>query len=156
MVERDSSFKRQIAFVFDQRYCIGCRSCQLACKDLHDLPVGVNWRRVVARESGKFPKLEVSYLSLSCNHCLQPACLDACPVGAIVKRERDGVVLLDSSLCAGCRSCVEVCPHGAPQCDPATGLVSKCDLCYELVASGEQPACVSACTMRVLRLLDSD
>lgn len=152
MKGRDVGAQRQRAFLFDQRFCVACRSCQMACKDLHDLSVGVNWRRVMVREAGQFPKPEVVHLSMSCNHCAKPACLETCPTGAILKRQEDGVVLLDSSRCTGCRACADACPYGVPQYDPATGLVGKCDLCADLLSRGEQPGCVSACTMRVLHV----
>lgn len=149
MAEREGEF-RQMAFLFDQRACIACGSCQIACKDLHDLPVGVNWRRVLIRETGQYPNPRVNHISMSCNHCGNPQCLRVCPTGAIAKREQDGIVTLDPSLCSGCRACMDACPYDAPQYDPATGLTSKCDLCLELLARGHQPACVSACPMRAL------
>jgi len=152
MIDRGSHLGRQRAFHFDQRWCIACRACQIACKDLHNLPVGVNWRRVVTLEVGVFPRPLVFHLSLSCNHCARPACAEACPVGAITKRAEDGVVILDRSLCTGCRTCEDACPYGALQYDPSTRLVSKCDMCVDLLACGEEPACVAACTMRTVRV----
>lgn len=142
--------RRQRGFYFDQRYCTACKACQIACKDLHDLPVGVSWRRVLTFERGRFPQPRVFHLSLSCNHCQRPPCVHACSTGAVYKREEDGVVVLDVSLCTGCGSCTEACPYGAIQVDPATGKAGKCDLCVDLIAKGEQPACVGACTLRVL------
>ena len=141
---------RQRAFYFDQRYCTACRACQIACKDRHNLPVGVNWRRVETYERGRFPRPRVYHLTLSCNHCARPVCAEACPADAISKREEDGVVVLDSALCTGCRACLDACPYGALQFDEATGQVGKCDMCVDLVVRGEQPACVAACTLRVL------
>jgi anaerobic dimethyl sulfoxide reductase subunit B (iron-sulfur subunit) len=105
----------------------------------------------VTLEHGRYPHTRVEHLSVACNHCAQPACVEACPAGALARREEDGVVLLDSSLCDGCRACEHACPYGAIQYDEATGRMGKCDACAELVSRGEQPVCVTACTMRVLR-----
>jgi anaerobic dimethyl sulfoxide reductase subunit B len=141
---------RQRAFRFDQRYCIACKACQMACKDRHDLPVGVNWRRVTTVERGRYPNPKAFHISMACNHCSRPACADACPTGALAKRSADGIVTLDEAVCIACGACVEACPYGAVQRVAPTEKVSKCDFCADLLAAGEEPACVSACVMRVL------
>jgi anaerobic dimethyl sulfoxide reductase subunit B len=141
---------RQRAFRFDQRYCIACKACVIACKDKHDLPVGVNWRRVATVERGAFPRPRAFHLSISCNHCGDPACVAACPTGALRKRTEDGVVALAAEECIACGACVPACPWGAIQRDPNTDAVGKCDFCRDLLAAGREPACVSACVMRVL------
>ena len=141
---------RQRAFRFDQRYCIACKACVIACKDKHDLPVGVSWRRVTTVERGAFPHPRAFHLALACNHCAEPACAAACPSGAIRKRPEDGVVVLEPADCAACGACVAACPWGAIQRDPTSDVVSKCDFCRDLLDAGQEPACVSACVMRVL------
>jgi anaerobic dimethyl sulfoxide reductase subunit B (iron-sulfur subunit) len=87
---------------------------------------------------------------MSCNHCAEPACLPACPTGAIYKRKRDGIVDIDSTLCIGCRRCEATCPFGAPQFIPEQNIVSKCNLCVDEIDAGRKPYCVMACMMRVL------
>jgi len=77
--------------------------------------------------------------------------MKVCPVDAVVKREADGIVLLDSEKCIGCRRCEWACPYRAPQYDPVSKKVVKCNYCYDLVAQGRNTACVDACIMRVLK-----
>ncbi len=140
----------QLGFYYNMSTCIGCRVCQIACKDKNNLNVGTLYRRVYDLESGKYPNPRIDHLSIGCNHCADPKCVKNCPTGALSKRERDGVVLHDKSKCIGCRMCVWSCPYGAPQYKEDEGKVGKCDLCVDLLEKGEKPACVSACVMRAL------
>ncbi|MBU1749263.1 MAG: 4Fe-4S binding protein [Chloroflexi bacterium] len=148
----------QLAWYVDLRGCTGCRTCQIACQDDNDLPAGVAWRRVEEVAAGDYevrgealmPHVRATYVPVACNHCLEPACAAACPVGAIVKRPADGLVLIDEAACLGCGDCADACPYESIQINPATGLASKCDFCADHIAAGRPPICVSACPMRVL------
>ncbi len=146
----------QMGFYFDQERCIGCYACAVACKDKNDLPAGpAHWRRVRLTEDGRYPEVRLLRLSLSCNHCGEPACAAACPAGAITKRRQDGVVVVDRERCLGgdtCgRFCLEACPYDAPQFgaepDPK---MQKCDLCLDYLEAGQPPACAVACPMLAL------
>jgi len=141
-------------FYFDQKACIGCRTCQIACKDKNDLEVGILFRRVVTCEVGAYPAADVYHYSSSCNHCQNPACVDVCPVKAMHVNEEDGTVQPDTSLCIGCQYCVSACPYGVPQFDEERNVSSKCDACISLRSAGEDPACVSSCPMRALEFGD--
>ena len=144
-----------MGFYFDQTRCIGCLTCVVACKDAHDIAAGpVSWRRVTEIEGGKFPKVFVSFLSSACYHCRRPACIPACPSGAVHKRERDGIVVVDREKCLGredCGLCREACPYGAPQFgDEEDAKMQKCDLCLDRRSMGKPPICVAACRTRAL------
>lgn len=144
-------------FYFDQSACTGCKACQIACGDKHDLPIGVNWRRVVEYSGGSWqiegntvtPNIFTYYTSISCNHCANPVCMQVCPTTAMSLRD-DGTVYVDESKCVGCRYCEWACPYSAPQFNAATGHMTKCDLCYDYRSTGQDPACVSACPSRAL------
>jgi len=147
----------RLAFFFDSSACSGCKACQVACKDKNDLPVGQLWRRVYEVSGGGWKKQGAAWvssvfaynLSLSCNHCEDPVCAHNCPTQAIRKRD-DGIVVIDQAACIGCKYCAWACPYGAPQFNPATGMMGKCDLCADYVDQGKNPSCVDACPMRVL------
>jgi anaerobic dimethyl sulfoxide reductase subunit B (iron-sulfur subunit) len=138
-----------LGFYYDQTSCIGCKACQVACKDKNGLDMGVLFRRISDYETGTYPAPGVFYISRSCNHCAAPACMAACPVEAISKTE-DGVVLIDPAICNGCQSCVTACPYGVPVMLPSTSVAGKCDSCIQLRENGETNACVGACSMRAL------
>lgn len=150
---------KQLAFYVDVSACVGCKACQIACKDKHGLPVGILWRRVMEYGGGEWipkedilvPKNVFSYfIPIACNHCIRPVCVESCPTEAIYKREDDGLVLVDEAACIGCWECKSACPYGVPQVDEVKGCMTKCNFCQDLLADGENPACVDACPMRAL------
>ena len=145
----------QLAFFIDQSRCTGCHTCTVACKDWHDIPAGpVHWRRVIRIEKGKHPNLFVAFHTLSCLHCAEPACIAACPVGAIYKRKEDGIVLVDREKCLGkdaCGLCLEACPYDVPQFgEEENARMQKCDFCVDRWAEDKKPVCVESCPMRAL------
>lgn len=144
----------QLGFYYDASTCIGCRTCQIACKDKNNLEVGALFRRVYDFEGGRFPHPWVTHLSIGCNHCAEPRCVENCPTGALTKRTEDGLVVQDPDRCIGCRYCIWSCPYGAPQYLEKAGRVGKCDACIDLVEQGRNPACVDACVMRALEFGD--
>ena len=150
----------QYAFAVDSAACSGCKTCQVACQEAHDLPAAIAWRQVhqygggtwTAGEDGVYAPEGIFryFLSISCNHCANPACVETCPTGAMQKSADTGVVNSDPNVCIGCGTCVESCPYGAPHLDEEAGHVTKCDMCQALVEAGEQPACVESCPTRAL------
>ena len=134
--------------------CIGCRACQVACKDKNNLEIGILFRNAKTYEVGTYPNAQMFNYSNSCNHCSNPACLAACSSGAIYKDEQ-GCVIIDTAYCDGCGRCVEICPYEVPKLN-ADGLAIKCDACAYLRAKGQKPACVDACPNRALDFGDVD
>lgn len=125
--------------------CIGCYTCETACKQEHKLPPGVRLMRVIqAGPEEVGGRLVMDFLPMHCRHCENPPCLAVCPVGAIVKRP-DGIVLFEGEVCIGCRTCVEACPFGAAQYDPKAKRARACDLCLQRLEQGLLPACVYHC-----------
>ena len=146
----------QKAFAQTVNECTGCRSCQVACKDKNDLPIGTFFRKVTDHEGGEFPDVWVGSLSMSCNHCDDPACVAACPQGALYKESEFGLVIQDVDKCIACQTCVGACPYGAPKYIEAEGIVRKCDGCIEWLKNGLQPACSGACSTRCLQFVDAE
>ena len=145
----------QMGFYFDQTRCTGCFTCVVACKDWNDVPAGpASWRRVITIEKGKYPDLFVAFLSVTCYHCVEPSCIPACPVGAITKRESDGIVMVNGEVCLGndqCDMCLQACPYDAPQFGAEENAkMQKCHFCLDRLAEAKKPACVDACPMRAL------
>lgn len=137
--------RRQMGFLLDTTRCIGCNACRVSCQVHNATGPAVAWRLVTSHEQGSFPDVTRHHLSIACNHCERPACLAACPEGAIHKRETDGIVLIDSDRCNGCGRCIGACPYGAPQREPERDAVSKCDFCVERQEKGQPPVCVETC-----------
>jgi anaerobic dimethyl sulfoxide reductase subunit B (iron-sulfur subunit) len=137
---------------FEPERCTQCHGCETACKSWRGLGPGVQYRRVFNLWRGAYPNVKCTSLSLACLHCVQPACLEACPVEAITKQAEEGLVSVDDALCIGCRSCAEVCPFGVPQFDH-TETMRKCDLCRGQNLAGAAPPCVDTCPGKALSLV---
>lgn len=145
-----------LGFYLDMTRCAGCGTCVYACKDRLDLGmIGVSPRRVNRYQTGTFPAVSGYSVSVSCNHCENPACIENCPTGAMFKDE-DGLVLHDDNVCISCQTCMTACPYGAPQYVEADNLIVKCDTCKALRDGGYAPVCVDACPYRALEFGDID
>ncbi len=138
---RAQEAKKRYAMLVDVAKCYGCMACVTACASENNVPIGNfrTWVEKIVLKSGVpafIPKL--------CNHCENPPCAKACPVGAIDVRE-DGIVLIDSEKCVGCGACVKACPYGAIFFDPVMGTANKCTFCAHRLDKGLLPACVETC-----------
>jgi len=155
-----------MGFFTDTTVCIGCKACEVACKEWNQLPAanggvntlsgdsydntrrldGLHWRHVKFVEQFTPDRSEGRWLLMSdvCKHCVQAGCLEVCPTGAIIRTEFDTVVI-QSSACNGCRDCIGACPFGVIDINPVSGTAQKCTLCYDRLQAGMEPACSKAC-----------
>jgi Fe-S-cluster-containing dehydrogenase component/DMSO reductase anchor subunit len=142
----------QYRFHVDMGKCIGCKCCVVACNEQNGNPAAINWRRVTEIEGGWYPKAERAYMSVGCHHCLEPTCLEGCPVDAYTKDTATGIVLHSADACIGCQYCTWNCSYGVPQYNPERGVVGKCDMCHSRLGLGQSPACVSACPSGAIQI----
>ena len=148
----------RLGFHVDVRRCTGCFTCVLACEDYRRDATGTPLRRVLEHDSGSWWQDErgrwqqdcrAYYVSVACNHCDRPLCVQACPTGAM-HRDGQGLVVVDVAHCVGCGRCEHACPYHAPHVSPTTRRCVKCDGCASRVARGLAPVCVEACPLRAL------
>lgn len=145
---------KKYGFLVNIERCVGCHSCEMACKNMNQLDPDIRWRKVYEIEETAYSNVPVRiYASLACNHCEDPACLKACPTGAYTKRA-DGIVVHDHDKCIGCKMCVMACPYDVPQYNPNYKKVEKCHMCHERIDQGLDPACVAGCPMDAIELID--
>ena len=142
----------QYRFHFDMGTCIGCKCCVVACNEQNGNPASINWRRVGELEGGFYPAARRVYMSMGCNHCIEPTCLSGCPVDAYSKDPATGIVRHSADACIGCEYCTWNCSYGVPQYNPERGVVGKCDMCHGRLALGQAPACVSACPAGAIQI----
>ena len=151
----------EVAMLLDISKCMGCRSCQVSCKQWNQLPAektkftgsyqnppalsAQTWTLIQFIEPEDFDiNPRWMFRKQQCFHCTDAACEQVCPTGAIKKQE-NGIVFINQSICTGCKYCVEVCPFDVPHSDHKTGTARKCWMCLDRVSSGLQPACATAC-----------
>ena len=131
-------------FVIDNRKCIGCHACTVACKSEHDVPVGVNRTFVKQVEKGEYPNTTRLFSVTRCNQCTDAPCVEICPVECLHIRP-DGIVDFNEDRCIGCKSCMQACPYDALYIDPETHTAAKCNYCAHRIDIGLEPACVNVC-----------
>ncbi|HEX6292842.1 MAG TPA: 4Fe-4S dicluster domain-containing protein [Herpetosiphonaceae bacterium] len=160
-----------MGYLTDTTLCIGCKACEVACKQWNQLPMdnfewtghsydhtkdlgATTWRHVAFIEqmssdgdgSATLPPFQSDWLMMSdiCKHCVKAGCLEACPTGAIIRTEFDTVVI-QQDICNGCGYCVPSCPFGVPDLSTTDHKAHKCTLCYDRMVDGLEPACAKAC-----------
>jgi Fe-S-cluster-containing dehydrogenase component/DMSO reductase anchor subunit len=136
---------QQYAFEVDLDRCSGCKSCVVACHTLNGLDENETWRDVGLLIGGSRAAPVMQHVTAACHHCLQPACMIACPVNAYEKNPATGIVKHLDDQCFGCQYCTLACPYEVPKYHPGKGIVRKCDMCSARLGVGEPPACVEAC-----------
>ena len=158
----------RMGFFTDTTVCIGCKACEVACKQWNDLPAdpqefgkggsydhtgelgASTWRHVRFLELPSIPAAgpggidDWLFMSDVCKHCTNAGCLDACPTGALIRTEFETVVL-QPDVCNGCGYCVTACPFGVVARDHDDGRAAKCTLCYDRLEDGLEPACAKSC-----------
>jgi Fe-S-cluster-containing dehydrogenase component/formate-dependent nitrite reductase membrane component NrfD len=142
-------------FVIDQRRCIGCHACTVACKEENQVPLGASRTWVKYVERGAFPHTRRYFAVLRCNHCDEAPCVTICPTVALYRRS-DGIVDFDGTRCIGCKSCMQACPYDALYMDPGTGTAAKCHYCAHRTEIGLEPACVVVCPEQAIIAGDLD
>lgn len=145
----------QYGFAIDQRTCIGCHACTVACKTEHEVPLGQfrTWVKYV--DSGEFPATTRDFGVMRCNHCTDAPCIKICPTEALFKRD-DGIVDFDKDRCIGCKSCMQGCPYDAIYIDADTHTAAKCNFCAHRIDEDLEPACVVVCPTHSIWVGDLD
>jgi formate dehydrogenase iron-sulfur subunit len=160
----------RVGFFTDTSVCIGCKACEVACKEWNAVPEdglslsgmsydntgglsASTWRHVAfierpaqVRQDNEDDQPDLSWLMASdvCKHCTEAGCLDVCPTGALMRTEF-GTVVVQDDICNGCGYCVSACPFGVIDRRPSDGGAHKCTLCYDRLGDGLTPACAKAC-----------
>jgi formate dehydrogenase iron-sulfur subunit len=161
-----------MGFFTDTTVCIGCKACEVACKEWNQLPAtngglnvlsgdsydntrrldGIHWRHVKFIEQFPEDRTDGRWLLMSdvCKHCARAGCMEVCPTGAIIRTEFDTVVI-QANACNGCRACIAACPFGVIDINPVAGTAQKCTLCYDRMQGGLEPACAQACPTKSIQ-----
>jgi formate dehydrogenase iron-sulfur subunit len=158
---------KRYGFFTDTSVCIGCKACEVACKEWNQLPSedkgflgqsldntgtldGQTWRHVKFIDNVPDETMGTgngaAFLLMSdvCKHCQHASCMDVCPTGAILRTEFD-TVFIQQSVCNGCRNCIAACPYDVIDIDADRDVARKCTLCYDRLQGGMEPACAKAC-----------
>jgi Fe-S-cluster-containing dehydrogenase component/DMSO reductase anchor subunit len=141
----------QYRFHFDTTACVGCHCCEAACNEQNGNSSEIKWRLVGELEGGVFPHTMQFFNSMSCNHCIDPACLKGCPTESYTKLD-NGIVFHEDDTCIGCQYCTWNCPYEVPVFDKNRGIVTKCHMCHEKLEKGQTPACIQACPAGAIQI----
>jgi Fe-S-cluster-containing dehydrogenase component len=160
---------KKLGLVIDLDTCVGCHACAVNCKEWNtgghyaplpdhepygNDPAGVWFNRIHSYEAGCGSTSRTVNFPRSCLHCDEPQCVTVCPTGASYKRAEDGIVLVNTDICIGCKLCSWACPYGAREFDDDAGVMKKCTLCIDriynetLPEAEREPACVATCPSR--------
>ena len=156
----------EVTTFIDMTKCVGCRGCQVACKEWHELGANLNtsfvggyqnqaglaherWTTVEFYERPAGEGMQWFFRKHQCIHCSDPPCVGVCPTGALYRTEY-GNVHLERQKCIGCKYCIYHCPWQVPQYNAELNKVSKCTLCTERIANRQEPACVKTCVSKTL------
>jgi formate dehydrogenase iron-sulfur subunit len=143
---------QQYAFEVDLDACTGCKACVSACHSLNGLDEQEMWRSVGLLVGGTVSLPVIQHVTTACHHCIEPACMEGCPVNAYEKDSVTGIVRHLDDQCIGCQYCILKCPYDVPKYHPRKGIVRKCDMCSDRLAVGEAPACAAACPNHAIRI----
>ena len=158
-----------VGFFTDTTLCIGCKACEVACKEWNALPNNplefkgsydntgqldhANWRHVrFVEQAGTSQDKPIAWSMMSdvCKHCANASCLEVCPTNAIVRTEFD-TVFIQQDVCNGCRDCISACPYGVIGFNSDTGTAQKCTFCYDRLQNNLKPACATACPTQSIK-----
>lgn len=138
------------AILIDITKCLDCNACTQACKMANNVPEGVFRTQIHHFEAGVYPQVTVGFMKHACKHCVEPACVEICPVNALSKTA-EGPVVCDTDKCIGCQMCGKACPYGVPTYEQVERngktqyLLNKCTLCLDRADGGQGPACTESC-----------
>ena len=142
----------QYAFSVNLAACSGCKACVSACHSLNGLEENETWRSVGLLHGGTIAQPFQQTVTTACHHCVEPACLQGCPVLAYEKDPQTGIVRHLDDQCIGCQYCILKCPYDVPKYSSRLGIVRKCDMCSSRLAVAEAPACAQACPNEAIRI----
>ena len=145
--------------VVKPQQCVGCKACELACAVEHSESKSL----LPSMDEKKTPQTRIQIVKgegnnvpIQCRHCAKPPCVPACPTKALFRKDQESPVVVDQSLCIGCKKCVLACPFGAIRLDETTHELIKCDQCFERLKRGEPPACTESCLTKALEFKSID
>jgi formate dehydrogenase iron-sulfur subunit len=163
----------RMGFFTDTSVCIGCKACEVACKEWNAIPAdgqldltgmsfdntvelsANSWRHVAFIEQPRADGTRWLMSSDVCKHCTHAACLDVCPTGSLFRTEF-GTVVVQEDICNGCGYCVPACPYGVIDQRKDDGRVFKCTMCYDRIGVGQEPACAKACPTKSIQFGELD